>query len=36
VLSSGQPLVILSSQALCVPSGTPLIVSVTQTRVTAT
>ncbi|RXH56516.1 hypothetical protein GRAN_3373 [Granulicella sibirica] len=35
VLSNGQPLVVLSSQALCVPSGTPLIISVTQTRVTA-
>lgn len=35
VLSSGQPLVVFSSQAQCVPSGTPLMISVTQTRVTA-
>ena len=35
VLSNGQPLVCLSSQALCVPTGTPLIIAVTQTRVTA-
>ena len=36
VLSNGQPLVILSSQAICTPTGTPLMISVTQTRVTAT
>lgn len=35
VTSNGQPLVILSSVALCAPSGTPLLISVTQTRVTA-
>ena len=35
VLSNGQPLVVFSSQALCVPSGTPLIIAATQTRVTA-
>lgn len=35
VLSNGQPLLLLDSQAICVPTGTPLIVSVTQTRVTA-
>jgi hypothetical protein len=34
VTSNGQPLLLLDSQALCVPTGTPLIVSVTQTRVT--
>ncbi len=35
VTSNGQPLVIVSSVGLCAPSGTPLLVSVTQTRVTA-
>ena len=32
--SMGQPLLLLDSQALCVPTGTPLIIAVTQTRVT--
>lgn len=36
VTSNGQPLVVLSSQAICAPSGTPLLITVTQTRVTAT
>jgi len=36
VLSNGQPLVLLSSQAICTPTGTPLMILVTQTRVTAT
>jgi hypothetical protein len=35
VTSNGQPLLLLDSQALCVPTGTPLIITVTQTRVTA-
>lgn len=35
VTSNGQPLVVLSSQAICTPTGTPLLVLVTQTRVTA-
>lgn len=35
VLSNGQPLVCQSSQAICVPTGTPLIIAVTQPRVTA-
>jgi len=35
VLSNGQPLVVLSSQAICVPSGTPLLIVATQTRATA-
>lgn len=35
VTSNGQPLVILSSVAVCAPSGTPLLISATQTRVTA-
>jgi len=36
VTSNGQPLVVLSSQAICAPTGTPLLITVTQTRVTAT
>lgn len=35
VLSNGQPLVVQSSQAICAPSGTPLIIAITQPRVTA-
>ena len=35
VLSNGQPLLLLDSQAICAPTGTPLIIAVTQTRVTA-
>jgi len=35
VTSNGQPLVVMSSQAICAPSGTPLLITVTQTRVTA-
>lgn len=35
VTSNGQPLVVLSSQAICAPTGTPLIIAATQTRVTA-
>ncbi len=34
VTSNGQPLLLLDSQALCVPTGTPLVIVVTQTRVT--
>jgi hypothetical protein len=36
VTSNGQPLLLLSSQAICAPTGTPLVIAVTQTRVTAT
>ncbi|MDZ4346930.1 PAAR-like protein [Devosia sp.] len=36
VLSNGQPLLVQSSQAICAPTGTPLIITVTQTRVSAT
>lgn len=36
VLSDGQPLVLLDSQAMCAPNGTPLAIVGTQTRVTAT
>ena len=35
VLSNGQPLLLLDSQAICAPTGTPLVVVVTQPRVTA-
>ena len=35
VLSSGQPLLVQSSLALCVPSGTPLLIVATQPRVSA-
>jgi len=36
VLAGGAPLVLQDSQAICVPTGTPLIVAVTQMRVMAT
>jgi hypothetical protein len=35
VTSNGQPLLVQSSQAICAPTGTPLIITVTQVRVTA-
>jgi len=35
VTSNGQPLVVLSSQAICAPTGTPLLIVVTQTRASA-
>lgn len=35
VLSNGQPLVVQSSQAICAPTGTPLLILVTQPRVSA-
>ena len=34
VLSNGMPVLLLDSQAICTPNGTPLIITVTQTRVT--
>ncbi|HSY48934.1 MAG TPA: hypothetical protein VLC46_08995 [Thermoanaerobaculia bacterium] len=34
VTSNGQPLLLLDSQALCAPTGVPLMILVTQTRVT--
>src|SRR5947209_5669852 len=34
VTSLGQPLLLMDSQAICVPTGTPLIVVMTQVRVT--
>ena len=36
VMAGGQPVLTQSSQAVCVPTGTPLTVVVTQTRVQAT
>jgi hypothetical protein len=34
VFASGQPVLLLDSQAICAPTGTPLLVLATQTRVT--
>ena len=36
ITSGGQPLLLLDSQATCTPTGTPLLITVTQTRVTGT
>jgi hypothetical protein len=36
VLAGGVPVLLLDSQAICVPTGTPLIITVTQPRVTGT
>jgi len=36
VLSLGQPLLLMDSQAICAPTGTPLIPTVVQPRVIAT
>jgi hypothetical protein len=35
VTSNGQPVLLLDSQAICTPTGTPLMIVQTQTRVTA-
>jgi hypothetical protein len=35
VMSSGQPLLLIDSQAICAPTGTPLLIVASQTRVTA-
>lgn len=35
VFSNGQPLLVQSSQAICVPTGTPLLIIATQPRVSA-
>jgi hypothetical protein len=32
--SNGQPLLLLDSQAICAPTGTPLVITVTQIRAT--
>ena len=34
VFALGQPLVLLDSQSICTPTGTPLLILATQTRVT--
>lgn len=34
ITSNGQPLLLLDSQAICAPTGTPLVIVVTQTRAT--
>lgn len=34
--SNGQPLLLMDSQAICAPTGTPLLIVATQTRVTGT
>ncbi len=36
VLAGGLPVLLATNQAICAPTGTPLIVSVTQTRVLGT
>jgi len=36
ITSNGQPVLLLDSQSICVPTGTPLLVVTTQTRVTGT
>ena len=35
VTSNGQPLLLFDSQAICVPTGTPLLIVASQMRVTA-
>ena len=35
VTSNGMPVLLLDSQAICAPNGTPLIITATQTKVTA-
>ncbi|MBO9205502.1 MULTISPECIES: PAAR-like protein [Niastella] len=34
ITSNGMPLLLLDSQAICAPNGTPLTITVTQTRAT--
>jgi hypothetical protein len=36
VLSNGTPLLLMDSQAICAPTGTPLMIILTQFRVTGT
>lgn len=36
ITSNGQPLLLLDSQAVCAPNGTPLLILATQTRVSGT
>lgn len=34
ITSNGMPVLLMDSQAICTPNGTPLLITVTQTRVT--
>jgi hypothetical protein len=36
VFAAGQPILLQTIQAICVPTGTPLVILATQTRVTGT
>lgn len=36
VTSNGQPVLLNTSQSICTPTGTPLVIASTQTKVTAT
>lgn len=36
ITSNGMPVLLLDSQAICTPNGTPLTIAATQTRVTGT
>jgi hypothetical protein len=36
ILSNGMPVLLMDSQAICIPNGTPLLILVTQTRVIGT
>jgi hypothetical protein len=36
VMSGGQPLVLMDSQSVCTPNGTPMLPTVAQTRVLGT
>ncbi len=36
VFAGGQPALVQTSQGICAPTGTPLVILVTQTRVTGT
>jgi hypothetical protein len=36
VTATGQPLLLMDSQAICAPNGTPVLITSTQPRVTAT
>jgi len=36
LISNGQPLVLMSSQSICAPNGTPMMPTVAQTRVLGT
>lgn len=36
VTSGGQPVLLNTSQSICTPTGTPLVIASTQTKVTAT